>query len=88
MIDLRGCRVGILEARLASEAAALVRRHGGVPVAAPALREEPFPAGPAVAAFLDELSAGRIGLVGVADGRWRDGRLPRGGGTGARGRAA
>jgi len=63
VIDLRGCRVGILEARLASEAAALVRRHGGVPVAAPALREEPFPAGPAVAAFLDELSAGRIGLV-------------------------
>ena len=63
MIDLRGCRVGILEARLASEAAALVRRHGGEPVAAPALREEPFPAGPAVAAFLDELSAGRIGLV-------------------------
>jgi uroporphyrinogen-III synthase len=63
VIDLRGRRVGILEARLASEAAALVRRHGGEPVAAPALREEPFPAGPAVAAFLDELSAGRIGLV-------------------------
>jgi uroporphyrinogen-III synthase len=63
VIDLRGRRVGILEARLAGEAAALVRRHGGVPVAAPALREEPFPAGPAVAAFLDELSAGLIGLV-------------------------
>jgi uroporphyrinogen-III synthase len=63
VIDLRGRRVGILEARLAGEAAALVRRHGGVPVAAPALREEPFPAGPAVAAFLDELAAGRVGLV-------------------------
>jgi uroporphyrinogen-III synthase len=61
--DLRGCRIGILEARLGSEAAALVRRCGGVPVAAPALREEPFPAGPAVAAFLDDLSGGRVGLV-------------------------
>ncbi len=36
---LRGVRVGLLEARMESELASLVRRHGGVPVSAPALRE-------------------------------------------------
>ena len=52
-----GQRVALLEARLASEAAALVRRLGGEPVSVPALREEPLPSGPAVSAFLDRLSA-------------------------------
>ncbi len=65
---LAGARIGLLEARLASEAAALVRRLGGVPVSAPALREEPLPAGAAVASFLDKLSAGELALVVVQTG--------------------
>src|SRR5258708_29648301 len=37
--SLGGARVGLLEARMESELASLVRRHGGEPVCAPALRE-------------------------------------------------
>lgn len=65
---LAGRRIGILEARLASETAALVRRLGGIPVSAPALREEPLPAGPAVAALLDALAAGTLGWVVLLTG--------------------
>src|SRR5271165_2789800 len=36
---LRGARVALLEARMESELASLVRRHGGDPVSVPALRE-------------------------------------------------
>jgi uroporphyrinogen-III synthase len=36
---LRGARIALLEARRESELASLVRRHGGEPVCAPALRE-------------------------------------------------
>jgi uroporphyrinogen-III synthase len=36
---LRGTRVALLEARMESELASLVRRHGGTPVCVPALRE-------------------------------------------------
>jgi uroporphyrinogen-III synthase len=36
---LRGARVALLEARMESELASLVRRHGGDPVCVPALRE-------------------------------------------------
>jgi uroporphyrinogen-III synthase len=36
---LRGARVALLEARMESELASLVRRHGGQPVCVPALRE-------------------------------------------------
>jgi len=36
---LRGTRVALLEARMESELASLVRRHGGEPVCVPALRE-------------------------------------------------
>ena len=39
MPDFGGARVALLEARLAEEAAAIVRRLGGEPVTAPALRE-------------------------------------------------
>jgi len=48
---------------MAYETAALVKRLGGEPVSAPALREEPVPAGPAVADFLDRLGAGEIAFV-------------------------
>lgn len=39
---LAGIRVGLLESRLGSELAELVRRHGGVVRSAPAIREEPL----------------------------------------------
>ncbi len=65
---LRGRRVGLLEARLASEAASLVRRLGGEPVSVPALREEPLAAGAAVAAFLDRLTRGELAYVVLQTG--------------------
>jgi uroporphyrinogen-III synthase len=65
---LRGERVALLEARLASEAAALVRRLGGEPVSVPALREEPVPPGPELAAFLDRLSSGQLACVVLQTG--------------------
>ena len=43
MADLEGRRVVVLEGRMPSELAALVSRHGGDPVTAPALREVPLP---------------------------------------------
>ena len=43
MADLEGRRVVVLEGRMPSELAALVSRHGGDPVNAPALREVPLP---------------------------------------------
>jgi uroporphyrinogen-III synthase len=39
--DFRGARVGLLESRFGREAADMVRRMGGHPVSAPALRELP-----------------------------------------------
>lgn len=63
MPDLRGARIGLLEARLSGEMAELVRRYGGEPVSAPAVREEPIAAGPEVAAFIDALSAQSLPFV-------------------------
>ena len=61
--DLAGARVGLLEARRSSELAELVRRMGGEPVSAPALREESLPARPAVEAFLRRLTTGDVTMV-------------------------
>jgi uroporphyrinogen-III synthase len=61
--SLAGRRVALLEARLASEAAALVRRLGGLPVSVPALREEPVFATAMVRSFLENLAAGEIAIV-------------------------
>lgn len=65
---LSGWKVALLEARLASEAAALVRRMGGEPVSVPALREEPVSSGPAVAAFLSLLKRGELAFVVLQTG--------------------
>ncbi len=62
-IDLRGARIALLEGRMSGELADLVRRHGGEPVSAPALREDPIPSGDAVARFIDELRDGRLQFV-------------------------
>jgi uroporphyrinogen-III synthase len=62
-IDLRGARIALLEGRMSGELADLVRRHGGEPVSAPALREDPIPSGDAVARFIDELRDWKLRFV-------------------------
>ena len=52
-----GARIALLEARLANETAAMVRRLGGVPVIAPALAEASLDADVDVAAFIDRFAA-------------------------------
>lgn len=53
--DLRGARIGVLEARYGSDLVQLIRQHGGAPVWAPALREVSVECGPKVSAFIDGL---------------------------------
>jgi uroporphyrinogen-III synthase len=60
--------VALLEARQASQLSALVRRLGGVPLSVPALREEPLPAGPELACFLDRLASGELAYVVLQTG--------------------
>jgi uroporphyrinogen-III synthase len=60
---LGGLRVAIFEARMASALADLVSRQGGIPVAAPALREVPLGDNPAVRTFADTLQAGGFDVV-------------------------
>jgi uroporphyrinogen-III synthase len=61
MAPLDGRRVAILEARMATEMAALVRRLGGIPYQVPAVREivQPDEAG----AFIDALISGNFSTV-------------------------
>jgi uroporphyrinogen-III synthase len=71
--SLNGLRVALLEARLESELASLVRRRGGEPVCVPALREVETDCGEAAARAID--AAGRSGAVvalatGVGLSRW------------------
>lgn len=60
---LHGKRIALLEARMGSELANLVRRHGGEPVQAPALREVSVDAAPEVSALIDKLQAASIAYV-------------------------
>jgi len=61
MQPLCGRRIALLEARMATEMAAFVRRLGGIPYQVPALREiaQPGEAGP----FIDALIAGYFSTV-------------------------
>lgn len=63
MADLAGARVGLLEGRMGSELAGLIRRHGGEPRLAPALREEPVGAALPVGALIDALGRGAVQVV-------------------------
>jgi uroporphyrinogen-III synthase len=58
-----GLRVAIFEARMAGTLADMVSRQGGVPVAAPALREVPIGDNPDARSFADGLLAGRFDVV-------------------------
>ena len=60
---LGGARVGLLEARLSSELAELVRREGGAPVCAPAVREAPVDVAPVLPALVGDLNSGRLKIV-------------------------
>lgn len=53
----RGASVALLEARLAAETAAMVRRLDGVPIVAPALVEETIDADHEVGGWVDRLAA-------------------------------
>jgi uroporphyrinogen-III synthase len=58
-----GLRVAIFEARMAGTLAELVARQGGIPVAAPALREIPLGDNPDARSFADGLLATRFDVV-------------------------
>lgn len=58
-----GARVAIFEARMAGSLAEMVARHGGTPVAAPALREVPLDDNAAAVSFAGDLQAGRFDVV-------------------------
>lgn len=63
MSDLSGTKIVLLEARMNSELANLVRRQGGDPVSVPAVREAAIKANQEVAALADELSRGAVDYV-------------------------
>ncbi|MDP9035769.1 MAG: uroporphyrinogen-III synthase [Myxococcota bacterium] len=70
---LLGVRVGLLEARMESELASLVRRHGGLPVCAPALRELERVCPEEVTRACESASRGAAVIVlttGVGVARW------------------
>jgi len=58
-----GLRVAIFEARMAAALAELVARRGGIPVAAPALREVPLVDNPDAQSFADNLLSGAFDIV-------------------------
>ena len=68
MSVLGGAHVGLLEARLSSELAELVRREGGVPVCAPAVREVAADVASLLPALVAHLRAGRPHLVACLTG--------------------
>jgi uroporphyrinogen-III synthase len=60
---LHGLRVVSFESRRAAEMAALIRRHGGVAIEAPSMREVPLENKRDIVRYLDGLDAGNIDLV-------------------------
>jgi uroporphyrinogen-III synthase len=62
-VSLFGARIGLVEARLSSELAELVRREGGEPVCAPAVREVPVDIVPLLPMLIDDLRQGRVRIV-------------------------
>ena len=63
MGGLQGRTIIILEARMPSEMAGLVERHGGRAINAPALREVPLPMRQQVADFIDTVCSGNVEMV-------------------------
>ena len=63
MADLGGRRIVVLEARMPSELANLVTRHGGEAISAPALREAPLPMRQDVQDVIAGICTGDIGIA-------------------------
>lgn len=61
--DLRGSTVLAFESRRAVELEKLIRRHGGVPVVVPSMREVPLEENAAAFEFLDRLESGAVDVV-------------------------
>jgi uroporphyrinogen-III synthase len=61
--SLDGAVVALFEARMSTELAALVRRHGGEPYLVPAVRERPLAGGPELDRALSKLFAGEFDIV-------------------------
>jgi uroporphyrinogen-III synthase len=60
---LGGARIGLLEARLSSELAELVRREGGEPVCAPSVKEAQVDVAALIPVLIDDLRRRRIEIV-------------------------
>jgi uroporphyrinogen-III synthase len=60
---LAGARIGLLEARLSSELAELVRREGGEPVCAPAVTEAQVDVSAQIPVLIDDLRRRRVEIV-------------------------
>ena len=63
MGTLRGARIALLEGRMSSELADLVRRHGGEPYCVPAVREASLECADQVAALMDSIAGGLCSIV-------------------------
>lgn len=63
MSSLNGARVALLEARMSSELADLIRRYGGEPLSAPAVREHALESGEQVDDFINHLSRSLLQVV-------------------------
>ena len=61
--SLNGKTIAYVEARFQSEMGGLIRRHGGVPYAAPVLQEIYATDTPEVAALIDDICAGRVDIA-------------------------
>ena len=63
MSNLHGAQVVLLEGRMPSELANLVRRHGGAPRCVPAVREQPLEMSDQISAFIDDVCARAVPVV-------------------------
>jgi uroporphyrinogen-III synthase len=60
---LNGARVALLEGRMSSELANLVKHYGGEPVTAPALKEEQIDSSQEILSFIEKLEKGEISVL-------------------------
>ena len=63
MKSFSNARIALLEARMSSELADMIRRYGGEPYSVPAVREVPVDAREDVSAFIDKLNRSAVSVV-------------------------
>jgi uroporphyrinogen-III synthase len=81
---LGGARIGLLEARLSSELAELVRREGGEPVCAPSVTEAQVDVSARVPGLIDDLRERRVEIVVFLTGAGATSLLEQASAIGAR----